>query len=407
MERPEIRRHPAAGRRLMPVWAIVALAAALVPPANAAAEVPQPEVRLSLRGTLALPAAAVDQDGETVVVAGLSGVAWLGDDRYVAIMDNGRHLLLFRLVLGQVGEPLSVAAARLVKLAQRHDYEDIAPCPGPIAERLRTAAGGAAAAAGEARADDPRESGVVLVCEEDTPAIRAFSLADGRMLTTIPLPDNLRTRRPNRGLESLAIDPDGRCVWTANEEALPADGPAASSDGGTVVRLTRLPVPGADASEAVQAAYLVDPVHRHARVFAGPLLSGLVALVSLGDDRLLVLERGAAAGLPPFSSRIYLVDVGGAVDVSTVDRDLATRQDVQLEKRLLWSDALGVNLEGLCAGPPLEDGNRALVGIADNGGMGTPNQLVTLSLHEQNPAAPGSRRRHVGAAVPVGGLTSP
>jgi hypothetical protein len=47
---------------------------------------------------------------------------------------------------------------------------------------------------------------------------------------------------------------------------------------------------------------------------------------------------------------------------------------------LLWADSLGLNLEGLCLGPPLADGRRGLVAIADNGGIGTPNQVVGLEL---------------------------
>jgi hypothetical protein len=266
----------------------------------------------------------------------------------------------------------------------------------------------------------------VLVCEEDTPAVRAFSLADGSMIGTVPLPENLMKRRPNRGLESLAIEPDGRSLWTANEEALATDGPPAAVGGGTVVRLTRLPVANeqqplpfdrlrsrrdAPPPVAFQAAYAVDPPHAFVRVFAGQPLSGVAALVALGRGRLLVLERSGGPGLPPFASRIYLVDTKAAVDVSAVERDLAARKEAIVEKRLLWSDSLGVNLEGICLGPMLADGNRALVAIADNGGLGTPNQLVGLSLVTPAPAAKpgvlGAVAAIVAIAVVVGRLTSP
>jgi hypothetical protein len=376
------------------------------------------EPSVVFQGALPLPNRAADADGNQVEITGLSGVAWLGDDRYVAVMDNSEHLLLFRLSLTQTGKPIVVESLRIVKLSQRHDYEDLVPCPRTVARAMQQDRG---AAGGERGDDEP----CVLVCEEDTPAVRAFSLADGRTLGALPLPENLLTRRPNRGLESLAIEPGGRSVWTANEEALANDGPPAAVGAGTVVRLTRLPLPGAEQplpfdrlrsrreqpAAALQVAYRVDPPHPFLRVFAGQPLSGLAALVTLGQGRLLTLERSGAPGLPPFASRIYLVDTGKAVDVAAVERDLATRKEAVVEKRLLWSDSLGINLEGLCLGRLLADGNRSLVAIADNGGIGTPNQLVGLALVSPAPAAKpgvlGAVAALVAIALVVGRLTSP
>jgi hypothetical protein len=377
------------------------------------------EPTVVFQGMISLPNRADDADGNSVEITGLSGVAWLGDDEYVAVMDNSQHVLLFRLSLTQTGKPIAVESLRIVTLSQRHDYEDVAPCPGAVVQAMQQDRGRTAVERGN---DEP----CVLVCEEDTPAVRAFSLADGSIMGTVPLPANLLTRRPNRGPESLAIEPDGRSLWTANEEALVNDGPPATVGGGTVVRLTRIsltadeqPLPfdrlrsrrEAPATTAFQAAYGVEPPHAFIRVFAGQPLSGVAALVALGRGRLLVLERSGGPGLPPFASRIYLVNTAGAVDVSAVERDLAGRKEAVVEKRLLWSDSLGVNLEGLCLGPLLADGNRSLVAIADNGGIGTPNQLVGLALVSPAPAVRpgvlGAVAAIVAIAVVVGRLTSP
>jgi hypothetical protein len=375
------------------------------------------EPSVVFRGAIPLPNTAKDAAGKSIEITGLSGVAWLGDDRYVAVMDNSQHLLLFRLSLTQTGKPAAVESLRIVTLSQRHDYEDVVPCPGPVALAMQRERG-------DNKGGEPEPG--VLVCEEDTPAVRAFSLTDGRMFGAVPLPENLLRRRPNRGLESLAIEPGGRVLWTANEEALADDGPPAAIGGGTVVRLTRLPLVAdakpvpferlrtrreQPAAVAFQAAYGVDPPHAFLRVFAGQPLSGLAAIVALGNGRLLTLERSGAPGLPPFASRVYLVDTAAAVDVSAVERDLAARKEAVVEKRLLWSDSLGINLEGLCLGPLLADGNRSLVAIADNGGIGTPNQLVGLAL--VSPAPPvgkgvlGAVAALVAIALVVGRLTSP
>lgn len=309
-------------------------------------------LRVEYRGALSLPEMVADAAGSGVPLTGLSGITWFGDDRYIAVMDNSRFILRLRLELAADGTPRAASDLELVTLAARHDYEDIAP-------RL----GG----------DD-----AVYLCEEDTPAIRIFRLVDGAERGEVPLPATFGRRRPNRGPEALALDPDGRHLWTATEEAVATDGPGAAPRVGTVVRLARLPLD--PARPARHVAYEVDPPHDVAALLAGAPLSGVVAIVALGRGRLLVLERSAAPGLPPFESRLYLVDTTDAADVARIDRGLSTRRETFVAKKRLWSDALGLNLEGLCLGPKLAADRRALVGIADNGGLGTPTQVTAFEL---------------------------
>ncbi len=342
--------------------------------ANVAHDEPLPQV--SLLGTLILPETAPGPGGDLLPVTGLSGITWLGEDRYAAIMDNSNRLLVFRLACEADGSPRAVDDLAIVTLGRVLDYEDIAPCP----DRLTAIIARRQQDRGK---DVPRRC--VLVCEESTPAIRAIDLDSGALLGVVPVPAIFKTRRPNRGLEALAVDPDGVHVWTANEEALPADGPPPTETDGTFVRLARIAIPEAiDAPEppAVHYAYAVDPPHRFVRIAAGGPLSGVVAIVALGHDRLLVFERSGGPGLPPFESRIHFVDVAKAHAVSAVDGKLADRADLHVAKSPLWRDSLGCNLEGLCLGPRVKGGGRLLVGVADNGGLGTPNQLVTLVMHE-------------------------
>ena len=304
------------------------------------------------RGAVSLPDEVSAADGPPLRLTGLSGVTWLGGDRYVAVLDNSASLIRFRLEIAPDGTPRSASAFEAITVAERHDYEDVAP----------------------------RLDGVpaVFLCEEETPAIRVFRLDDGAADGTIPLPAVARSRRVNRGPESLALDPDGAHLWTANEEALVPDGSPAAAGVGTVVRLMRLPLRAG--SPPLQVAYRVDPPHDFVPVFAGPTLSGVVALVALGHGRLLVLERSGGPGLPPFESRLYTVDTSAAADVSGIGSDLAGMPDRLVGKTLVWSGALGLNLEGLCLGPKLDAGRRALLGISDNGGLATPTQIVGFEL---------------------------
>jgi hypothetical protein len=321
--------------------------------------------RIAARGSLTLPRSFTGPGGAEVPLTGASGITWLGDDRYATVLDNSDVIVLFRLSITDDGDPVDAADFRLLTLAERHDHEDICPCPPRLARRP----------------DD-----CILVCEEDTSAIRAVSLADGAVVGDVPVPRALQTPTINRGIESLAVDPDGRHLWTTTEEGIPADGPPTSDTAGTTVRIVRLAVNDdgtVDESETQQFGYPVDPPHGFIRIFAGVPLSGVTALVALGECRLLVLERSGCPGLPPFETRIHVVDTTAARDVSDVEKDLAARRDQLLEKRLLWKEQTGSNLEGLCLGPQLPGGGRSLVAVSDNGGLGTPTQLVGLVLDER------------------------
>lgn len=335
-------------------------AALLAAAALAAAAASPPPPRITFRGTIDLPATAADAAGVDVPLTGFSGVTWLDGDRYAAVMDNSDVVVRFRLALGAGGEPRAVNDVAVIRLGAVHDYEDIAIRPGAARQ--------------------------LLVCEEDTPAIHVAALDGTPLGAPLPLPEILCSRRPNRGLESLAIDPDGRHLWTATEEALPEDGPAATLDAGTVVRLVRMPLLRDDGQPAAQFAYAVDPPHRFAPLFGGVPVSGLVAIAPLGAGRLLVLERSGAPGVPPFAGRIHLVDTAGCPDVAGIDAGLAGRADCHLQKRRLWEDALGINLEGMCLGPRLAAGGRSLVAVADNGGIGGPNRIACFAVTEPRAA---------------------
>lgn len=390
------RRH--GFRATFPRLAALLIVAALVPRSAAGGDSPAPAVELA--GSLALPETAGPTGPK---LTGLSGIAWLGEDRYVAVLDNSDLVVVFRLAVTATGAPEQISDLRMVTLAERHDYEDIAPCPPALERRI--------AERRRARGDRVPAS-VLLVCEEDTPAIRAIDPQTGDLLGIVPLPAALTAVRPNRGLEALAVEPDGGCIWTATEEAVPADGPAAGEGRGTVVRIARIPVPGAAGSPpAGQFAFMVDPPHAFARVIGGEAFAGLVALVPLGGGRLLVLERSAAPGLPPFESRLSLVETAAGRDVSGRQDGLTPPDSDLLAKLPLYREPLGCNLEGLCLGPRLADGSRLLVGVADNGGLGTPTRLVTLRFREGPPRLEAALAAYAaagaGVALLVLRLTSP
>ena len=99
------------------------------------------------------------------------------------------------------------------------------------------------------------------------------------------------------------------------------------------------------------------------------------------------VERSAAANFDQVAtirSRIYLIDVTGATDVSKppFDAGVADRDPKKVRKTLLYDgfvcDNDGENLEGICLGPQLGPGRFAVIGVVDNtdGGLGLSRPAV-------------------------------
>ncbi|MGE0479307.1 MAG: esterase-like activity of phytase family protein [Phycisphaerae bacterium] len=323
--------------------------------AFAAATLHADPLAITPRGSVSFGTTAIDQFGQAFTVTGVSGITWLGADRYVAVMDNSDKLIFLTIALAADGTITSAIVTHGLRLPQAHDYEGIA------------------------FTDATRDS--VFVSDEDTPAIREFRLSDAALLQTILPPAIYQQRRSNRGLESLARQASGVALWTANEEALSVDGPLASPNNGTVVRLQQFALAGDVATAAAQYAYAVEPMHGGA-ITNGR--SGLSELVALPDGRLVALERSLAFNLvSPFQSRLYELDLAGATDVSAIP-SLDGAAYAPAAKRLLWSGNL-TNLEGLTLGPRRTGDSRALVGIVDDGDALSVKLVAAFQLHGLNP----------------------
>jgi hypothetical protein len=367
------------------VAALLTIAAASWAMAGDPVAVAEPEgfpPAVEFLGFVAVQREVVEPDGSRTPVAEISGVSWLGGDRYLAAMDSSDRLLLLTLAAPAGAKPSnrplpeeSVRLERTIEVDAARDWEDVAA--GAI--------------------DGPDRW--VHVVEEDTPAIRSFLVEGlaGENVGRAGVPDVVslatvfRTARANRGPESLTLDPDSLHLWTANEEPLERDGPAVADGRTAWVRLVRLPIgtgieaAGEQPPKTLEWIYRIDPPHGRVGPRGGPLYCGVVALVALGQGRLIVLERSAAAGVPPFESRLFLVD--SSTETPTDDSVGSDDPDsIAVAKTLLWRGALGVNLEALCAGPRLPDGRRLLVGAADNGGVAGKNQLALFTLADPGPA---------------------
>jgi 3-phytase/alkaline phosphatase D len=211
----------------------------------------------------------------------------------------------------------------------------------------------------------------------------------------LPNADGTRGVRNSLAFESLTVTPNRKLLYTATENALAQDGPAADVDQESLSRVLRYRLgPGSVDAELV---YATDPVPLTPDPPTAFRTSGLVALTALDNaGTLLALERSFSVGRPQ-TVRLYQARTQRATEVSSID-DLYSEVDgtpVEFDpivKRLLVDFAdLGVvpdNLEGMTFGPTLPDGRRTLIVVGDNNfNPGQVTQFVALALEVET--APG------------------
>ena len=281
---------------------------------------------------------------ESADVSDLSGLAWTGGDYFFAVSDKVNALVPLtlkidpatgRIASGEIGEPVPVPA-------DARDFEGIAYAAATKTFYISAETGGAAL---RFRPGQPRAE-------------------------RLPVPPIFAQARKNLSLESMTWSDTAKQFWIANEEALTPDGPLATADTGSLVRLQRF---DAKFRPTAQFAWRTEPA---AFRFHGAG-SGVSDLCALPDGSLIVLERGFGAG--GLHLRLFLADFHDATDTSRLP-SLATAPCHPARKILLLDRATGfVNFEGLTLGPKLADGTRSLIVIADSNG-GTTHTFFPLKI---------------------------
>ena len=206
------------------------------------------------------------------------------------------------------------------------------------------------------------------------PFIKAFSLT-GKLLKMLPIPDKFLPNakgdvgvRNNLALESLAVTPDRKYLFTATENALVQDGDVPTSQTGTPCRILRYNLVSNQPEK--EFVYITEPLVGEPNPPGSFITNGLVDLVAIADDRLLSLER-AFSQANGVTIRIFDVSLAKADNIQAID-SLKNRlsQVSPAQKRLLLDlKELNLrldNLEGLTLGPLLADGRRSLVLVSDN-----------------------------------------
>ena len=224
----------------------------------------------------------------------------------------------------------------------------------------------------------------------------------------LPTSDQTSGIRNNLAFESLTLSPDGQYLYTATENALFQDGPAATVDNGSLSRIVKYDLAS---GEAVQEfVYEVDAVPEAPIPADGFSTNGLVELLATDNNgSFLALERAFSVGQGNIV-KLYEVRSQGALDVETVF-DLFREDPVEVDdeilppgpfeidpavtkRELLDVEAdLGIapdNLEALAFGPTLPDGRETLIIASDNNFSDTQfTQFLAFAVEKDTiPAVP-------------------
>jgi len=225
------------------------------------------------------------------------------------------------------------------------------------------------------------------------PFVREMN-ADGTFVRTLPAPAPFVPTQPpsvgirnNLAFESLTISPDGKTLFTATENALLQDGPAASTTTGSPSRILSFDLAGGTAG--AQYIYDVDPVAAETIPPGQFATNGLVELLALDDGRFIAVERSFSTGVGN-SIKLYLADLTGATDVSGLPA-VDGQPYVPVHKTLLYDlAALGItldNIEGITFGPTLPDGAPSLILVSDNNFSATQfTQFIAFRVEVPEPA---------------------
>lgn len=163
----------------------------------------------------------------------------------------------------------------------------------------------------------------VFISDEYGPYIYQFDRATGQRLQSFELPANLAISRlsaqgaveisgnttgrvANKGMEGLAISPDGKTLIGIMQAPL-------EQDSGNVVRIVT-----------------IDIASRTTHQYAYKLTtgSGVSEIVALNDHQFLVDERdgkGLGDGSTAKVKQIYMIDLTGAVDIGQLQGDLSAK----------------------------------------------------------------------------------
>jgi hypothetical protein len=183
---------------------------------------------------------------------------------------------------------------------------------------------------------------------------------------TTELTGNAFGRQANRGMEGLAISPDGNKLYGLMQNALIQDGGLSGTT--RVATNSRLLELDQSSGEIKEYYYPLEATS-----------NGLNEITAVNDHQFLVIERDGKAGASAVFKKLYLIDIAGATDIRAIKSLPSTGvpEGVTPVTKTLFLDlldpAFGLagasfpeKIEGLAFGPDLKGGQHTLIVTSDN-----------------------------------------
>lgn len=212
----------------------------------------------------------------------------------------------------------------------------------------------------------------------------------GNYIDSFAIPKNLvmqpieKGPRQNAVFEGLTFADNYSTLFVSVEEPLYEDGPRANlTDTTTYTRILKFDM--GSRKNIAQYAYKISPIPFPAKPAGAFKMNGIPDILTLGENKLLLIERSYSTGRLGCSIRLFTVDLNNATDISAIPSLAKTNQPfVPVTKKLLLDmGTLGVyidNIEGVTFGPILPNGHKTLLFIADNNF--NPFQVTQVLLFE-------------------------
>lgn len=197
---------------------------------------------------------------------------------------------------------------------------------------------------------------------------------DGKYIDSFILPGNLHMQvtesgpRKNSVLEGMSFADNYRSLYVNAEEPLYEDGPQADTEeNNAFIRIYKFDTK--TRTNTAQYAYKLSPVAYKAVPENAFKINGVPDILSLGNNKLMVIERSFSTGRLACSIKVFITDLEGVTDVSNITLKNPSAYKAARKKLLLNMDDLGIytdNIEGVTFGPRLPNGNKTLLFVADN-----------------------------------------
>ncbi len=208
----------------------------------------------------------------------------------------------------------------------------------------------------------------------ENPSVIAITVK-GKFKNNFQLPANLTMHpteqgpRQNGVLEGMSFADNYKTLYVNTEEPLYEDGQRAGlEDVDTYIRIFKFDVESK--TNTAQYAYKLEPIAYAANPANGFKINGVTDILSVGNNKLLVMERSFSTGRLPSTIKLFITTLDTATNIKDVQSLKENNNFVPVTKKLLLNmDDLGIyidNIEGVTFGPVLPNGHKSLLFIADN-----------------------------------------